>query len=104
MYADVVVDRDDDGETGLTPVKAGHSAVFDWAIYNYGSRPAEGTILYGFTLPAGVTFAKRPAGCQTYVVEDQTVANCQTPSIVLQPGQSFATPLNLKSPATEPAQ
>jgi hypothetical protein len=96
MYADVVVDRDDAGETGLTPVKAGHSAVLDWAIYNYGSRPAEGTILYGFTLPVGVTFAKKPIGCHTQVVEGQTIANCETPYLMLRPGKSFATPINLK--------
>ncbi|WP_143653453.1 hypothetical protein [Streptosporangium subroseum] len=96
VYADVVVDRDDTGETDLTPVKAGHSAVLDWAIYNYGSRPAEGSIRYGFTLPVGVTFAKQPIGCHTAVVNGQTVANCETPYITLQPGKSFATPMNVK--------
>jgi hypothetical protein len=96
VYADVVIDRDDAGETGLTPVKAGHSTVLDWAIYNYGSRPAEGTIRYGFTLPVGVTFAKQPIGCHTAVVEGQTVANCETPYITLQPGKSFVTPMNVR--------
>jgi hypothetical protein len=84
------------GETDLTPVKAGHSAVLDWAIYNYGSRPAEGTISYGFTLPVGVTFAKQPIGCHTQEVDGQTVAYCETPYIVLQPGKSFATPMNVR--------
>ncbi|MEW9532395.1 hypothetical protein [Microbispora sp. NPDC049125] len=96
VYADVVVDRDDDGEIGLTPVKAGHSAVLDWAIHNYGSRPAEGIIRYGFILPAGVTFAKQPVGCRTQVVSGQTIADCETPYSVLQPGKSFATPINVR--------
>jgi hypothetical protein len=95
VYADAVVDGDDVDETGLTPVKAGHSAVFDWAIYNYGSRPASGTIRYGFVLPTGTTFAKKPQDCQTATSMGQTLATCQTPNIVLQPGQHYTHDVNV---------
>ena len=95
VYADVVVDGDDAGETDLTPVKVGHSVVFDWAIRNYGSRPVQG-LKYGFSLPPGVTFAKQPMGCDIQPVDGYTLGICETPNITLQPGQSFTTGINLK--------
>jgi hypothetical protein len=96
VYADAVVDGDDADETGLVPVKPGHSAVFDWAIYNYGSRPVQGTIKYGFTLPVGTTFAKQPQGCQTQTSAGQALALCETPNIMLRPGEHFTRSINVR--------
>ncbi|MCM0675972.1 LPXTG cell wall anchor domain-containing protein [Micromonospora phytophila] len=95
VYADVAVDGDEAGESGLTPVKPGDTAPLDWAVYNDGSRRATG-IAYGITLPAGVTFAELPEGCVTQELGGLAQAYCEDAGAILKPGQFYAADVRVK--------
>jgi LPXTG-motif cell wall-anchored protein len=101
VRSDVVVDGDDAGEAGLPPVPAGGTAPLDWAVFNYGSRKAVG-IAYVITLPAGVGFATRPAGCEE--IPGLNAIACEQSDTVLKPGQVFTAPVTVRvdAGATEP--
>ncbi|WP_406077630.1 LPXTG cell wall anchor domain-containing protein [Micromonospora sp. NBC_00858] len=103
VYADVVVDGDGTGESGLKPVKRGETAPLDWAIYNDGSRKATG-VAYGITLPAGVTFAELPEGCVEQPLNGLANAYCEDSGVVLKPGQFYTGDVRVKIGAdvTEP--
>lgn len=103
VYADVTVDGDDAGESDLKPVKPGETAPLDWAIYNGGSRRATG-VAYGITLPAGVTFAELPDGCEEQDLGGVTRAYCEDSGVVLKPGQFYTANVRVKvgSDVTEP--
>ncbi|MET8524663.1 cell wall anchor protein [Micromonospora sp. NPDC005172] len=103
VYADVAVDGDEAGETGLKPVKAGGTAPLDWAVYNDGSRKATG-VAYGITLPAGVTFAELPEGCVEQPLGGFANAYCEDTGVVLKPGQFYTADVRVKVGAdvTEP--
>ncbi|MEU7981240.1 LPXTG cell wall anchor domain-containing protein [Micromonospora sp. NPDC049081] len=94
VYADVVVDGDEAGESGLTGVKPGGTAPLDWALYNGGSRRATG-VLYGIALPDGATFVDLPESC---VMQDLggVVAYCEDTGAVLRPGEFYTADVRVK--------
>ncbi|MBW4704335.1 LPXTG cell wall anchor domain-containing protein [Micromonospora sp. RL09-050-HVF-A] len=94
VYADVVVDGDEAGESGLTGVKPGGTAPLDWALYNGGSRRATG-IFYGIALPDGATFVDLPESC---VMQDLggVVAYCEDTGAVLRPGEFYTADVRVK--------
>ncbi|WP_328340884.1 LPXTG cell wall anchor domain-containing protein [Micromonospora sp. NBC_00421] len=94
VYADVVVDGDEAGESGLTGVKPGGTAPLDWAVYNGGSRRATG-IFYGIALPAGASFVEVPEGCVTQDLGG-VVAYCEDPGAVLRPGEFYTADVRVK--------
>ncbi|MGC5017201.1 LPXTG cell wall anchor domain-containing protein [Micromonospora sp. DT47] len=95
VYADVAVDGDEAGESGLTGVKPGDTAPLDWAVFNDGSRRATG-IAYGITLPAGVTFAEVPEGCVEQELGGFAQAYCEDAGAVLRPGQFYTADVRVK--------
>ncbi|MBM0256093.1 LPXTG cell wall anchor domain-containing protein [Micromonospora sp. 4G55] len=95
VYADVTVDGDEAGESGLKPVKPGDTAPLDWAIYNDGSRKATG-VAYGITLPVGVTFAEVPEGCVEQELGGLAQAYCEDAGAVLRPGQFYTSDVRVK--------
>ncbi|MEH1012366.1 LPXTG cell wall anchor domain-containing protein [Micromonospora sp. CPCC 206060] len=95
VYADVEVDADEAGETGLTPVAPGDTAPLDWAVYNGGSRRATG-VLYGLSLPKGATFATLPESCEQQSIGDLTVAYCEEKGLVLEPGEFWTDTVRVK--------
>ncbi|WP_422737842.1 cell wall anchor protein [Micromonospora sp. WMMD729] len=95
VYADVTVDGDEAGESGLKPVKRGDTAPLDWAVYNDGSKKATG-VAYGITLPAGVTFAKLPEGCVEQPLGGFANAYCEDSGVVLKPGQFYTADVRVK--------
>ncbi|MEV4811073.1 LPXTG cell wall anchor domain-containing protein [Micromonospora avicenniae] len=104
VQANVVVNGAVQDEPDLKPVPRGETVPLDWAIYNGGSRKATG-ISYVLTLPAGVGFAQKPAGC----VEQETVGGkaqllCDDPGAVLKPGEYYTTDVRVKvgDDVTEP--
>lgn len=103
VYADVQVDGDEAGETGLKPVRPGDTAPLDWAVFNDGSRKATG-IAYGVTLPAGVTFAELPEGCVEQTLGGLAQAYCEDSGVVLKPGQYYTADVRVTVGAdvTEP--
>ncbi|WNM41595.1 cell wall anchor protein [Micromonospora halotolerans] len=103
VYADVQVDGDEAGESGLKPVKPGETAPLDWAVYNDGSRRATG-VAYGITLPAGVTFAELPEGCEEQELGGLATAYCEDGGAVLAPGEYYSADVRVKVDAdvTEP--
>ena len=94
VYADVVVDGDEAGESGLTGVKPGGTAALDWALYNGGSRRATG-IFYGIALPDGASFVDLPESC---VMQDLggVVAYCEDTGAVLRPGEFYTADVRVK--------
>ncbi|MBO4159852.1 LPXTG cell wall anchor domain-containing protein [Micromonospora antibiotica] len=94
VYADVVVDGDEAGESGLTGVKPGGTAPLDWALYNGGSRRATG-VFYGIALPDGATFVDLPESC---VMQDLggVVAYCEDTGAVLRPGEFYTADVRVK--------
>ncbi|MEV4844186.1 LPXTG cell wall anchor domain-containing protein [Micromonospora matsumotoense] len=94
VYADVVVDGDEAGESGLTGVKPGGTAPLDWALYNGGSRRATG-IFYGIALPDGASFVDLPESC---VMQDLggVVAYCEDTGAVLRPGEFYTADVRVK--------
>ncbi|NES13320.1 MULTISPECIES: cell wall anchor protein [Micromonospora] len=103
VYADVTVDADEAGESGLRPVKPGETAPLDWAVYNDGSRKATG-LAYGIFLPAGVSFAELPEGCAEQVLGGLAQAYCEDSGVVLRPGEYYTADVRVKVGAevTEP--
>lgn len=103
VYADVEVDGDDSGEQALLPVRPGETAPLDWAVYNHGSRAATG-IAYGIALPAGVTFAELPEGCDESDGEGPALAHCADSGAVLRPGEFYTADVRVRVDAdvTEP--
>ncbi|MET8353735.1 MULTISPECIES: LPXTG cell wall anchor domain-containing protein [unclassified Micromonospora] len=95
VYADVVVDGDETGEAGRTSVRPGETAPLDWAVYNDGSRKATG-LAYGFTLPAGVTFAELPEGCVEQPLNGLANAYCEDSGVVLKPGQFYTADVRVR--------
>ncbi|MFJ6196585.1 LPXTG cell wall anchor domain-containing protein [Micromonospora sp. NPDC092111] len=95
VYADVVVDGDEVGESGLTGVKPGGTAPLDWAIYNAGSRRATG-IAYGISLPAGVSFVELPEGCLEQDLGGFAQAYCEDTGAVLRPGEFYTADVRVK--------
>ncbi|KAB1914701.1 LPXTG cell wall anchor domain-containing protein [Micromonospora sp. AMSO31t] len=95
VYADVQVDGDEAGESGLKAVKPGETAPLDWAVYNDGSRRATG-IAYGITLPAGVTFAELPEGCVEQDLGGLPTAYCEDGGAVLKPGDYYTAGVRVK--------
>ncbi|MGN9916097.1 LPXTG cell wall anchor domain-containing protein [Micromonospora palomenae] len=95
VYADVAVDGDEAGESGLKPVKPGDTAPLDWAIYNDGSRKATG-VAYGITLPAGVTFAEVPEGCVEQELGGLAQVYCEDAGAVLRRGQFYTSDVRVK--------
>ncbi|MBO4205744.1 LPXTG cell wall anchor domain-containing protein [Micromonospora echinofusca] len=95
VYADVVVDADSAGETGLTPVAPGDTAPLDWVVYNGGSSRATG-VLYGLSLPKGATFAELPESCEQQSLGDLTVAYCEESGLVLEPGEFWTDAVRVK--------
>ncbi|MGC5660913.1 LPXTG cell wall anchor domain-containing protein [Micromonospora sp. WMMD723] len=94
VYADVVVDGDDAGETGLTGVKPGGTAPLDWAVYNGGSRRATG-VFYGIALPEGASFVDLPESCVTQDLGG-VVAYCEDSGAVLRPGEFYTADVRVK--------
>ncbi|MCX5068708.1 LPXTG cell wall anchor domain-containing protein [Micromonospora lupini] len=103
VYADVTVDGDEAGESGLKPVLRGATAPLDWAVFNDGSRKATG-VAYGITLPAGVSFAKLPESCVEQPLGGLANAYCEDTGVVLKPGQFYTADVWVKVGAdvTEP--
>ncbi|MFF0231325.1 LPXTG cell wall anchor domain-containing protein [Micromonospora sp. NPDC005254] len=95
VYADVTVDGDEAGESGLKPVKRGETAPLDWAVYNGGSKKATG-VAYGITLPAGVTFAELPESCVEQPLGGFANAYCEDSGVVLKPGQFYTADVRVK--------
>ncbi|SCF11431.1 LPXTG-motif cell wall anchor domain-containing protein [Micromonospora matsumotoense] len=95
VYADVVVDGDEAGESGLTGVKPGGTAPLDWAVYNGGSRRATG-IAYGIFLPAGVSFVEVPEGCVQQELGGFAQAYCEDTGAVLRPGEFYTADVRVK--------
>lgn len=95
VYADVTVDADEAGESGLRPVKPGQTAPLDWAVYNDGSRKATG-LAYGITLPAGVTFAELPEGCVAQELGGFAQAYCEDSGVVLRPGEYYTADVRVR--------
>ncbi|QLQ38898.1 cell wall anchor protein [Micromonospora robiginosa] len=95
VHADVQVDGDETGEVNLRPVRPGETAPLDWAVFNDGSKKATG-VAYGITLPAGVTFAELPEGCEAQELGGTAQAYCVDRGVVLKPGQYYAAPVRVK--------
>ncbi|WFE63475.1 LPXTG cell wall anchor domain-containing protein [Micromonospora sp. WMMD714] len=95
VYADVVVDGDEAGESGLAGVKPGGTAPLDWAVYNGGSRRATG-IAYGISLPAGVSFVEVPEGCVQQELGGIAQAYCEDTGAVLRPGEFYTADVRVK--------
>ena len=94
VYADVVVDGDEAGESGLTGVKPGGTAPLDWALYNGGSRRATG-IFYGIALPDGASFVDA-AGELRHAGPGRQVAYCEDTGAVLRPGEFYTADVRVK--------
>ncbi|SCL37722.1 hypothetical protein GA0074692_4765 [Micromonospora pallida] len=103
VYADVVVDGDEESETGLRPVRPGETAPLDWAVYNGGSRRATG-LFYGIVLPAGVSFAELPENCVQEDFLGTARAFCEDLSVLIKPGQFYTDVVRVKvsEEATQP--
>ncbi|WFE37938.1 PT domain-containing protein [Micromonospora sp. WMMD998] len=95
VYADVDVDGDEAGEADLRPVRPGETAPLDWAVFNDGSKKATG-VGYGITLPAGVTFAELPEGCEEQDLGGVAHAYCADRGAVLKPGQFYTAGVRVK--------
>lgn len=97
------VDGDEAGESGLKAVRPGETAPLDWAVCNDGSQRATG-VAYGITLPAGVTFAELPEGCEEQDLGGLATAYCEDGGAVLAPGEYYTAGVRVKVGAdvTEP--
>ncbi|MGS2613792.1 cell wall anchor protein [Micromonospora sp. LZ34] len=103
VQANVVVNGAVIDEPDLKPVPRGATVPLDWAVYNDGSRKATG-IFYGLTLPAGVSFVQKPAGCLEQEILGKAQLLCEDSGAVVKPGEYYTADVRVKvgEDVTEP--